>query len=347
MTLIDKQQAQALGIDRFLSQALGSKTFQVFQLAGDASTRKYYRVVDNDTSWVLMSWEPFPENPEEYPLLSVVNHFKKHHIQTPKILATSPSEGFILQEDLGDLTLERKFWENQNQEHVLPFYKLAIDELIKIHYPATQDRNSCMAFQVAFDIEKFVWELNYAQKYFLQELCQIPLSKSEEKALHKDFLEISTILHKEPKFISHRDYHSRNLMLKFGKIRVIDFQDARMGPIQYDLVSLLKDSYVDMSSSIADELLGYYLQQRSQYFSPIEDIHHFNYIYEVQSVQRCFKACGSFASFFVMRQDTRYLKYLTKTVGLVLESLRQTQLFPNLLDVLEKHHVSEREFESR
>jgi aminoglycoside/choline kinase family phosphotransferase len=344
MTLIEENKLKDLGFDNFLTGALKTNQFQVFQLAGDASSRKYYRVVQGEKSFVLMNWEPFPENEDEYPLLSVLAHFQKHKIHTPKIIAKSPKEGLLLQEDLGDLTLERKFWENQNQEHILPFYKMAIDEIIKIHYPASLDKTNCYAFKIQFDTEKFTWELNYALKNLLQDLCKFNFTAAELKGLEEDFHKISTKLDQEPKLISHRDYHSRNLMLKHGKMRVIDFQDARLGPVQYDLVSLLKDSYVELDNNLADHLLKYYLSERSRVYEPIKDLKHFNYIYEIQSVQRCFKACGSFASFFVMRNDTRYLKYIKNTLDKVRYSLNDLNEFQNLSNILEKYKIYDKEF---
>lgn len=344
MTLISDEQAQDLRFYGFITKTLGSTSFQIYQLAGDASNRKYYRIISDDKSWVLMDWEPFSENVDDYPLLSVLKHFEKHKVHTPKIIATSPGEGLLMQEDLGDLTLERKFWENQNQELVVSFYKQAMDELIKIHYKASLDKTNCHAFKIAFDTEKLLWELNYAYKYLLEGLCKIQFTSTESKALQVDFESICKTLDKEEKFISHRDYHSRNLMIKLGKMRVIDFQDARLGPIQYDLVSLLKDSYVDLQPNIADNLLKYYLSERTRVYKPVEDMQHFNEIYEIQSIQRCFKACGSFASFFVIRNDTRYLKYIQHTLLKVKQSLAKNPQYKNFYEILEKHKVFEKQF---
>src|SRR5689334_18490713 len=122
--------------DSFLSRTLNDRAFEVFPLAGDASTRRYFRIVSGEESMVLMVWEPFNDD-GNYPFLSVRDHFEKHGVTVPRVIAKSPSEGLVLLEDLGDLTLERKFWENQNQDIVLPFYEQSIDELIKIHYHAT------------------------------------------------------------------------------------------------------------------------------------------------------------------------------------------------------------------
>src|SRR6185312_7113829 len=125
----------------------------------------------------------------------------------------------------------------------------------------------------------------------------------------------------EDKRICHRDYHSRNLMIKLGKVRVIDFQDARMGAIQYDLVSLVHDSYVDLNEQMRTQILDYYINQANdRRAQPIERAQ-FDSIFRLQMIQRCFKACGSFASFFNMREDTRYLKYLGPTIKKVSETL--------------------------
>lgn len=348
MTLIADDKVQELKFYNFVSKTLekiaGTTSFQIFQLAGDASNRKYYRIVSDDKSWVLMDWEPFSESADDYPLLSVLKHFEKHKVHTPKIVAKSPSEGLLMQEDLGDLTLERKFWENQNQEAIIPFYKQAIDEIIKIHYPASLDKTNCHAFKIAFDTEKLLWELNYAYKNLLEDLCEIKFTSSETTALQDDFRDICKILDSEEKFISHRDYHSRNLMIKLGKMRVIDFQDARMGPVQYDLVSLLKDSYVDLNPNISEKLLKYYMDKRAKVFKPIDDLSHFNYIYEIQSIQRCFKACGSFSSFYVSRKDTRYLKYIHGTLLKVKSSLEKNPKYKNFLNILDDHKVFDKHF---
>jgi aminoglycoside/choline kinase family phosphotransferase len=333
----------------FLSKYLLSSNYEIYQLAGDASSRRYFRIVANDESSVLMAWDPFVDD-GRYPFLSVRDHFEKHDVQVPRVIAKSPREGLVLLEDLGDLTLERKFWGNQDQTVAVPYYKKTIDELIKIHYPATFDRTDCVAFGVAFDVEKLLWEMNYGRKHLLTDLCGINLTDSQSKALDDIFVQICTTLHEEPKFIAHRDYHSRNVMLKLGKVRVIDFQDARMGPIQYDLVSLLRDSYVRIDDGVANELLKYYLDQREQYVKqynlPKFSRDHFNRMYEIQTIQRCFKACGSFSSFFNLRQDTRYLKYIPHTLQTVRKSLGMFPEYKTFLDILEGHGVFQKKFES-
>ncbi|MEZ0392478.1 MAG: aminoglycoside phosphotransferase family protein [Pseudobdellovibrionaceae bacterium] len=329
---------------KFLETHLQSADFQVYQLAGDASNRRYYRVVHNNQSLVLMRWEPF--DPENYPFLSVLNHFAKHKIHVPEVIGMDEKLGLVLLEDLGDLTLERKFWESQNQEASLSFYKQAIDEIIKIHFHATADKSPCTAFQIQFDVEKFLWEMKYGQDNLLSGVCKFQFSEKSNAELTKVFTDICERLHKEPKFIAHRDYHSRNLMIKFNEMRVIDFQDARLGPIQYDLVSLLRDSYVNLNEQMSGLLLDDYLSKAKSFLPKDFSRAHFDRIYELQTIQRCFKACGSFSSFFNLRNDTRYLKYISHTLRRVIKSLNEFPEYKVFSDILIDSGAIERKYEA-
>lgn len=311
--------ATDLQIQDFLKNHLNSDQFKVFNLAGDASNRRYYRIVLDNQSWVLMNWEPFEV--KKYPFLSVLTHFKESGVQVPSVSTYSEKEGLVLLEDLGDLTLERKFWESQNQKSTMMFYEMAIDEIVKIHIDATENKKECTAFNIQFDTEKFLWEMNYGKDNLLLGVLKFQMSPQVADQLQKIYTDICQRLHAEPKRIAHRDYHSRNLMIKLDKMSVIDFQDARLGPVQYDLVSLLKDSYVDLNEESSLHLINDYLEKTKKYLPKNFSREHFDLIYELQSVQRCFKACGSFASFYHQREDRRYLKYLNHTLKRVLKSL--------------------------
>lgn len=291
-------------------------------LAGDASTRRYYRVVDGKQSWVLMEWEPFDDS-QSFPFLSVQSYFDKNAIRVPKIIDYDKEKGLFLLEDLGDLTLERRFWEFQNQDVVLPFYRKALDQLIKIHSLSFEDKDqrNCTAYNIEFSVEKLLWEMNYAKKYLLKELLELELSPQDEKTLEGEFLDICQKLYQSPQVICHRDFHSRNVMLSFEELVIIDFQDARLGPPAYDLVSLFFDSYVDLSPGSIDGLMKYYID----HFPHFNDLNlsqdQWTEFFHLQTIQRCFKACGSFASFKITRDDDRYLGYIQPTLERVLRWL--------------------------
>lgn len=315
--------ADEMQIHNFLKGYFKSDDFKIFPLAGDASSRRYFRIVADQKSWVLMSWESFV--PEEYPFLSVRHHFDDCGVRVPHVETLDAKMGLILLEDLGDLTLERKFWESQSQINSLIFYRMAIDEMIKIHFHATEKKSDCTAFKIKFDTEKFLWEMNYGKDNLLTGILNFKMSDKTNSEIQKSFTDICQRLDQQPKRIAHRDYHSRNLMIKLDEMSVIDFQDARLGPIQYDLVSLLKDSYVDLNQEMSDILIQDYIEKMQERTKSRYSLEEFNLIYELQSVQRCFKACGSFASFFHQREDRRYLKYLSGTLSRVMKSL---EFFP-------------------
>lgn len=333
-----------LDISQFVHASCESPEVKVFPLAGDASNRRYYRLVVNEQSYVLMRWEPF--HLEKYPFLSVLTHFQRNKVNVPEVKAVSPELGCVILEDLGDLTLERKFFENQIQENTFIFYQMAVDELIKIHFHATQDRkHSCTAFEIQFDTEKFMWEMNYGREHLLEKLLQVKLSEKVHEELQAVFHSICSLLHAEPKYISHRDYHSRNLMMKLDQLCVIDFQDARLGPVQYDLVSLVRDSYVDISDSFAQMIIQDYLE-KAQPFLKNFSAEDFMRIYEIQAIQRCFKACGSFSSFLNLRDDRRYLKYIQPTIKKVIKSLGQFPEYKLFGDILIDSGSLDRKYEN-
>jgi aminoglycoside/choline kinase family phosphotransferase len=327
----------------FLNQFFKKEPFKVLSLAGDASTRRYFRLVEGKgQSFVLMVWEPFKL--EEYPLLSVHEHFQKNFVQVPVVHAYSESLGVVLFEDLGDLTLERKFWENQDPEASLDFYKKSLDELLKIHFRCTFDRTDCMAFKIKFDTAKLLWELNYGYKHLFENVLKLKIKDSVKKDLENIFINCAERLQEHSKWITHRDYHSRNLMLKFDEIRVIDFQDARLGPLVYDLVSLLRDAYTEIPPQMETTLLNYYFDQAQE--KTTLNAEEFFYLYELQTVQRCFKAAGSFSSFFHDREDRRYLKYIKPALGRVARSLSHFPEYNLFKEVLEESGALETQFES-
>ena len=330
---------------QFIGREIGTKDFETFQLAGDASSRKYYRIVFDTQSRVLMSWEPF-QDPDNYPFLNVQRHFARVDVRVPKVEALAPELGVVLLEDLGDLTLERKFWENQNQAHALPFYFQAVDEIVKIHFLATKPVKPPSVCQTTmFDTAKFMWEMNYAREHFLEKVGGINLSDADQKKLQAEFHQICDTLDRQPKFVCHRDYHSRNLMLKLGRIYVIDFQDARTGPIQYDLVSLVHDSYVNLWPESIDTILEDY-KDKAEAVGPKGVIRpDFDEIFKLQTIQRCFKACGSFTSFFNMRKDTRYLKYIKNTATLVAKTLAEDGRFKLFRKVIDDAGLADRDYE--
>jgi aminoglycoside/choline kinase family phosphotransferase len=133
--------------------------------------------------------------------------------------------------------------------------------------------------------------------------------------------------------LCHRDYHSRNLMLRGDHLVIIDFQDARLGPDTYDLVSLLRDSYVDLPWATVDDLIAYFLalQGRSA------DREEFRRRFDLMALQRNMKALGTFGYQTVARGNPVYIQYMPRTLNYVRENLHRYPRFERLGGLLAEH----------
>lgn len=311
-------------------QTLGLNFFKIFHLKGDASSRRYFRLKYNQKSWILMLRQPFDK---KLPFLQVRQLFKDNHIRVPSLEFFSASEGAVLLEDLTDHTLEDCY---KNEENALVFYKQAIDELINIQ--AIKPNKNHIAFKHSFDSEKLMWEFNFTFKHLFENFFRISFTKAEEQLIQSQFKKISLALEKQISVLCHRDYHSRNLMIKDKRLCLIDFQDARMGSIYYDIVSLLKDSYVDMSPEDRSLLLEYFIEQKEKFGEKI-NLEEFMYSYELQTIQRCLKACGSFAGLFILKERGEYLQYLPKTLKDVESSISFFSEYKELKNLFENKGI--------
>lgn len=320
----------------FLKRHISIDEVQFQNLAGDASARRYARIYNSQNSYVLMI---FPKNEQKMGsnFLEIQSALAKQNCLVPQVLGFDMEMGYILLEDLGDLTLERRFYENQEFSKTLPYYYKAIDEIIKIHTLGIDTSLPTPYFHVAFDTEKLLWELNYMKKNLLQDYFKLEMTPEFIDGLDADFLKICNHLSQLPRVVCHRDYHSRNIMLHKDQTYVIDFQDARLGPCQYDLVSLLRDSYVDIDAENEELLLKYYFNKMSD--SITLDWETFIANYEIQILQRALKACGSFSSFYNQKQDTRYLKHIQPTLIKVKKVLSHIAGFEHLKFLFEDYHI--------
>lgn len=320
----------------FLKKYISIEGVQFQNLAGDASARKYARIYNSEHSYVLMIF-PKTEQKMGTNFLEIQKSLSHHKCLVPKVLGYDLAMGYILLEDLGDLTLERRFYENQDFSKTLPYYYKAIDEIIKIHSIPIDKSSSTPFFHIEFDTEKLLWELNYMKKNLLMEYFKLEMTEDFLKGLEEDFLKICSHLSQLPQIVCHRDYHSRNIMLHKDQTYVIDFQDARLGPCQYDLVSLLRDSYVDITSENEELLLKYYFNKMPDLIT--KDWDSFIANYKIQILQRTLKACGSFSSFYNQKQDTRYLKHIQPTLIKVNQILNEMDDYEFLKILFNEYHI--------
>lgn len=294
---------------------------EVDKLTGDASTRRYYRLFTTDGSQVVCLDNPYEEGVEKHPFLSVQQFLSANHVKVPAILDHNLPKGYLLQEDLGNETLIMLLSGLTNKEQEFSIYKTIVDQLLELHrIPVSAVKNPNL-FQLKFDHQKYMDETRFTFKYFLTFFL-----KNQDETLAREleglFDPIMKRLAERKMVITHRDFHSRNIMVKNGHFVFIDFQDARWGIPQYDLVSLLEDCYYDLDEENRQKLKRYYFENLEDSIHGQKSFEEFEDLYDDMTIQRVFKAVGSFCYIYNWRKDERYLKY----IGFAMEKLRNVMM---------------------
>ena len=291
------------------------KVLDAVLLAGDASNRKYFRIITIEKNYIVCLYEK--ENlGEMFDFIDVQKIFQENHIDVPMIYDFDLKSGYFILEDLGDVTFLNKLASLKEDDKELDFYKMAMEKILKISAIDSKKYNHSM-FKKAFDREKLMSEVNFSVKHLISGLMNYSLRKEDEKILLSSYENICEKISQEKRVLTHRDFHSKNIMLRGGSCFVVDFQDARMGIPQYDLVSLLDDCYYEMSPKNKLFCKKYYFDNFSGYSEKFE---HFLKLYDYVKVQRLFKALGSFGYIYRAKKEVRYLKY----IGHGFEKLRKT-----------------------
>jgi aminoglycoside/choline kinase family phosphotransferase len=324
----------AAAADRRLEDYLASRGHRgaaVEALAGDASTRRYYRVSGPGLAAVVSVY-PEPFTAGELPFSVMQRMLLTWGIPTPRIEDEDPQRGIVVQQDLGDRMLQSVLADTP-QRKVTALYKTAISDLARLQLEAGRGPQTAACFGVAFDIEKLSWELHYFVKHFLEGLRERDLGVGDRSALGESFHGLSAEIASWPQVLCHRDFHSRNLMLHEGLLYWIDFQDARMGPATYDLVSLLKDSYVDLEKGAVAELAEGFRQKAV----PGEERGAFMRRFDLTAVQRNLKALGTFGYMATVRANPVYLQYVPRTLAHLRANLARHPEQDALRRVLARH----------
>src|SRR5258708_37582401 len=162
------------------------------------------------------------------------------------------------------------------------------------------------------------------------------LSAGARTALGEEWSAIVAELAAEPRVLCHRDYHSRNLMLCDDSLYIIDFQDARMGPDTYDLASLLRDAYVDITDREVDELIAYFLAVKTGAGGQ-PDTGEFRRRFDLMALQRNLKALGTFGYQTAVRRNPVYIQYIPRTLRHVRTALEKYPRFARLRELLAAH----------
>ena len=308
---------------------------KVVPLTGDASDRRYFRIILPNAPSIVLALHAGPIDFATLPFANVAELLQRLALPVPAILGHSNAHGIVALEDLGDVTLQAHLGAAPPAEHAA-LYREAVSLIDQLQRRggehATASPGRYLPYQVAFDVEKLTWELNFFVRRFLEAYRGVTLSPGERAALDEEWAAIATELASEPRVLCHRDYHSRNLMLHGGRLHIIDFQDARMGPDTYDLASLLRDSYVDFTDVELDELIAYFLALKADHDAAL-----FRRRFDLMALQRNLKALGTFGYQTTTRGNPVYIQYMPRTLRYARTTLARHHRFARLRDVLSVH----------
>jgi len=290
-------------IHKFIEMNVDSE-FSITKASEDASFRKYYRVQDKDKTSILMVAPPDKEPLDQF--LFLAKSLKDRSARAPKVYAFDHELGVILQEDFGTFSLMQYYQEHDNENNQLIFNKL--NETI-IHL---QKRCSDIDLPI-YSSKILIDELSLFHEWYLKGL------DFKQNKLEEIYSFLLTNIEKQNKKFVHRDFHCRNLLIQDDQICLIDFQDALIGPITYDLVSFLKDAYHKKNDFlIMDVCIKFWELARSNFDMP-SDFGDFFIDFEMMGVQRHLKILGIFKRLYLRDGKNQYLNDIPLVENYVLE----------------------------
>lgn len=292
---MDKRQTE---LNQWLVEILGKTPHTLTPLAGDASFRRYFRLKYDNVTRVVM--DAPPEKESIHAFISIAHELKGIGVHAPEIFAVHETLGFIILEDLGDALLLGAI----TKDNADAIYSKAMLTLVHMQ--------TCQATLPAFDKTFMRQELAVFEHWFLERALGIQLSEKEKNLIETSFDWLITQIASQPQVFIHRDYHSRNLlMVDNQKVAVIDFQDAMHGPFTYDLVSLLKDCYVQWPREQVLSWLDYFYHHLPDTQS--YTMSSFVRAFDLCGLQRHLKVLGVFCRLHLRDNKTSYLRDLPLT----------------------------------
>jgi len=323
---------------RYLEESQGIKNREIVALTPDASTRKYFRIPwEKGTAVAAVYPEQF--DADVHPYLDVTRLFLATDIPVPETYAVDGASGIIVQEDLGDRQLCHVY-ESLAEEECEERKAQAIGLIARIQ-KATEKAYEMrsIASRLAFDDAKLSWELDFFVEHYFGSLRREQLKHGQSAELKAELNDLAAELAAVPRVLCHRDFHAANLMLDGkSRLRVVDHQDARMGPASYDLVSFLLDRQSSLPSlaELRHHRLFFLEARRSQGLAAL-DPDEFAREFRLMTVQRGLKAIGTFSyQTAVCGRGEAYEQFIKPTFQIVLQAAEWLERFPTLRRMMVK-----------
>ncbi|MCK4494499.1 MAG: phosphotransferase [Methylococcales bacterium] len=302
MMTLDKRATELLS---WLENDLSLTISDFKPASSDASFRRYFRATHPQGSYVVMDAPPHKENTE--PFIRIAKLLKESDINVPTIYHAHQAKGFLLLEDFGAVCL----LDQLNVSNAQKLYLNAFDELFKLQTNISPKASKLSAYNAPL----LTQELSLFYDWFSEQLIGQTIPEAVKQNLNNCLIESALA---QPQVCVHRDYHSRNLMLlENDNIGVIDFQDAVIGAITYDLVSLLRDCYISWSEGCVESWLNRYYQRLLAHKMTDVSFAEFKRWFDLMGLQRHMKAIGIFARLHLRDQKSGYLADIPRTMAYI------------------------------
>ncbi|MDC8444911.1 MAG: phosphotransferase [Nitrosomonas sp.] len=313
-------------LENWLQMQLPGQAFTVAPASADASFRRYFRVTSGDKTWIAM--DAPPEHEDCTPFVHVAQ-LLAGAVHVPDIIARDAAQGFLLLSDLGGTTYLQAL--NREPETANNLYTAATDALVQMQLIRQLESLP------AYDEKLLRLELGLFPDWYVARHLQTALTDDQNAVLKQTFVRIVRNNLAQPRVFVHRDYHSRNLMVTTPNPGVLDFQDAVAGPITYDLVSLLKDAYIQWDEEcILDWAIRYWEKARKAGLPVTGDFGEFYRDFEWMGVQRHIKVLGIFARLCYRDGKAAYLNDMPRVMHYLRKACERYQELRPMLGLLDE-----------
>jgi len=319
-----------------------NKEFSWEILPGDGSKRIFYRLSNNQGSFIVMANPPLKKNVEKEnsSYLKIGEHLFSKGIPVACIYRYDLDHGWFIMEDLGTTSLQEIACNSNNR---IGIYKRVIELLIQVQLEGKKDFNLEWCYHTKrynrFIMEKF--ESDYFLTYFLKKLHGLKQNLDKLKSSFKHLSYNASLA--DSNFFLHRDFQSRNIIIRGDKIGLVDWQGGRLGPLQYDLASLLIDPYVGLKKEETMFLYDYYIKLLEKRLPGTSGS--FSVYYPYIAIQRNLQILGAFSYLSKIQGKNRFLVYISpalQSLEGLLKKLDEAKLDPlkNLIRKIDKKKIS-------
>lgn len=301
-------------------------------LAQGGSDRSFYRIEISGNSFIVM--EDTALNCEIPAYVNIGRFLSENKVGVPEIIAWNSKKQILLMEDLGDLSFYTLLKQTRTKKQVKQHYKKVLIFLAEMQMKATSSAKSCSQLENrVFGYDALRRETDYFSDSFVKRFCNIFVT--DQSKLSDEFHRLAVCVSGEPRCFMHRDFQSQNIFLKDGKVKVIDFQTATMGPAQYDLVSVLKDAYFVLDKNLREDLLWFYVDLLDKTGNIKINRKSFIRMFHLSGLQRNMQALGAFAFLSMNKGKTGFLKYIPPAVTYLEEALSLFAEYSELKQLIE------------